>query len=70
LHPGVLMDCTMYASFIIISSFVSIHKWLFSQCAAFSAGFRLRRTNVYALTKTFVRPCALKKFHIYKLETL
>jgi len=29
-----------------ISELVSIHKWPFLSCSAFSAGFRLRRTDV------------------------
>jgi hypothetical protein len=37
-----------------IGSIVSIHKWPFLSCSAFSEGFRLRRTGV-GLT---ANPCA------------
>ena len=41
------MICTL------LDKLVSIHKWPFLPCSAFSAGFRLRRTGV-RLTKN---PC-------------
>jgi hypothetical protein len=39
-------------------------KWSFFRFSAFSAGFRLRRTRLYASAKTLVRPCQTKKLLI------
>jgi hypothetical protein len=40
---------------------VSVHKWPFSPCAVFSAGFDLQRSPATPAVKTLVRPCPEKK---------
>jgi hypothetical protein len=45
---------------------VSIHKWPFFRCAAFSAGFHPRRSQATPAVKTLVRPCTSKKLLIYE----
>jgi len=48
---------------------VSFPKWPFFRYAAFSAAFNPQRTTSTPAVETFVRPCSLKKLHIYELET-